>query len=173
MTKLYPGGWVQQKKIQLYREARAKHGHDPAAGQITVMLHTFVGEDDNVVKEIVRPSLTDYFRSNIKQFELHTDLSVKGRGGSKSFDPDNLTEADLDVVASYYFERYFDQNLLCGTPEKCSQLVDRLSEAGVSEIACFIDFGVSPDLVLSSLPHLNVLRERFHAEALRAQSAFG
>jgi natural product biosynthesis luciferase-like monooxygenase protein len=159
------------EKIHLYREARAQHGHDPGAGQITVMLHTFVGEDDNVVKEIVRPSLTHYFRSNIKQFEFHTDLSVKGRAESKSFDPDNLTEADLDVVASYYFERYFNQNLLCGTPEKCAQLVERLSEVGVGEIACFIDFGVSPDLVLDSLPHLNVLRERFHQEAQKTQSA--
>ena len=158
------------EKIHLYREARAKHGHDPDAGQITVMLHTFVGEDLNAVKEIVRPSLTHYFRSNIKQFERHTDLSVKGQ--ATAFDPDNLTEADLDVVASYYFERYFEQSLLCGTPDKCSQLVDRLSEVGVSEIACFIDFGVSPDLVLGSLPHLNVLRER-HQEAPKAQSAFG
>ncbi len=149
------------EKIQLYREARAKHGHDADAGQVTVMLHTFLGEDDNAVKEIVRPSLTHYFRSNIKQFESHTDLSVKGRAESRSFHPDNLTEADLNAVASYYYERYFNENLLCGTPEKCSHLIDRLGEVGVGEIACFIDFGVSPDLVLSSLPHLNVLRERF------------
>ena len=135
------------------------------------MLHTFVGENDNMVKEIVRPSLTDYFRSNIKQFEHHTALSVKGRPESKSFDPDNLTEADLDVVASYYFERYFDQNLLCGTPDKCSRLVDHLGEVGVSEIACFIDFGVSPDLVLGSLPHLNVLRERFSETRSMSASA--
>lgn len=154
---------VLAEKIQLYQEARARHGHDPEAGQITVMLHTFVGEDDNAVKEIVRPSLTHYFRSNIKQFELHTDLSLKGRAESKSFDPDNLTEADLDVVASYYFERYFNQNLLCGKPEKCSRLVDRLAEIGVGEIACFIDFGVSADLVIDSLHHLNVLRD-LHAK---------
>jgi natural product biosynthesis luciferase-like monooxygenase protein len=157
------------EKIQLYREARAKHGHDADAGQVTVMLHTFVGEDDNAVREIVRPSLTHYFRSNIKQFESHMDLSVKGRAESRSFHPDNLTEADLNAVASYYYERYFNENLLCGTPEKCSHLIDRLGEAGVGEIACFIDFGVSPDLVLSSLPHLNVLRERFSgARALSA-----
>lgn len=163
---------VLAEKIHLYREARAKHGHDPDAGQITVMLHTFVGEDDNAVKEIVRPSLTHYFRSNIKQFALHTDLSVKGRTGSTAFVPDNLTEADLDVVASYYFERYFNQNLLCGTPENCSHLVARLSEVGVSEIACFIDFGVSPDLVLGSLRYLNVLRELCQREAPKAQTAF-
>jgi len=109
--------------------------------------------------------LTHYFRSNIKQFESHTDLP---------FDADNLTEADLDVVASHYFEQYFNQNLLCGTPEKCSRLVDRLLEVGVSEIACFIDFGVRPDLVIDSLPHLNVLRARYqsNAEASRiAQSS--
>lgn len=160
---------VLAEKIHLYREARAKHGHDPESGQVTVMLHTFVGEDDKAVKEIVKSSLTHYFRNNIKQFELHTDLSVKGRAESRAFDPDNLTEADLDAVASYYFERYFNQSLLCGTPEKCAYLVDRLREAGVSEIACFIDFGVSADLVLDSLRHLNVLRKRCHREAQTAR----
>ena len=152
---------VLAEKIRLYRAARAAHGHDPDAGQVTVMLHTFVGEDDRVVKEIVKEPLTHYFRSNIKQFEFHADLLAQAHSPSKSFDPDNLTNADLDVIGSYAFERYFDTSLLCGTSDKCSHLIERLMEIGVGEVACLIDFGVSLDLVMESLPHLNVLRERF------------
>ena len=35
------------EKIRIYREARAAAGFDPAAGQVALMLHTFVGEDDD------------------------------------------------------------------------------------------------------------------------------
>ena len=38
------------EKIRLYRQARADHGHDPAAGQVTVMLHTFIGRDIESVR---------------------------------------------------------------------------------------------------------------------------
>jgi natural product biosynthesis luciferase-like monooxygenase protein len=152
---------VLAEKIRLYRAARAAHGHDPDAGLVTVMLHTFVGEDNDAVKRVVKEPLTRYFRSNIKQFEFQADVLVKGRGGATSFDPDNLTDADLDVIASRAFERYFDISLLCGTPDKCSDLITRLTEVGVGEVACLIDFGVSFDLVMESLTHLNVLRERF------------
>lgn len=152
---------VLAEKIRLYRAARAEHGHDPDAGQVTVMLHTFVGESNSAVKEIVKEPMTRYFRSNIKQFEFQADQLAKGHSGSSSFDPDNLTDADLDVIASYAFERYFDTSLLCGTPDKCSHLITRLMGIGVSEVACLIDFGVSLELVMESLTHLNVLRERF------------
>jgi acyl carrier protein len=32
------------EKIALYRDSRAKHGHDPEAGHVTLMLHTFVAK---------------------------------------------------------------------------------------------------------------------------------
>jgi natural product biosynthesis luciferase-like monooxygenase protein len=152
---------VLAEKIRLYRAARAAHGHDPEAGLVTVMLHTFVGEDDEAVKRVVKEPMTRYFRSNIKQFEFQADLLAKGVGAHASFDPDNLTDADLDVIASRAFERYFDTSLLCGTPDKCSDLITRLMRVGVGEVACLIDFGVSFDLVMESLTHLNLLRERF------------
>jgi natural product biosynthesis luciferase-like monooxygenase protein len=152
---------VLAEKIRLYRAARASAGHDPDAGLVTVMAHTFVGADDRAVKEVVRRPLTQYFRGNIKQFEFHKELLTKGGALGSSFDPDNLTEADLDVIASYAFERYFDTSLLCGTPDKCSELVGRLADVGVGEVACLVDFGVGPELLLESLGHLNELRERF------------
>src|SRR4029079_11852031 len=42
------------KKIALYRESRARHGHDPLAGRVALMLHTFLGSDIDAVREQVR-----------------------------------------------------------------------------------------------------------------------
>jgi acyl-CoA synthetase (AMP-forming)/AMP-acid ligase II len=49
-------------------------------------------------------------------------------------------------------------------------MVEALSAAGVDEIACLLDFGVEAELVLSSLPHLNRLRERSVCTPARHQS---
>src|SRR5205814_7348072 len=41
-------------------------GHDPATGRVTLMLHTFVGDDDDNVRELVRRPMKEYLRSSIK-----------------------------------------------------------------------------------------------------------
>jgi hypothetical protein len=96
-----------------------------------------------------------YLRSNLKQLGPQPEVY------SIPFEYDNLTEADLDVVASYAFERYFDTILLCGTVAKCSRLVDRLSEIGVDEIACLIDFGLPLKAVMDGLHHLSILNKKY------------
>jgi hypothetical protein len=84
------------------------------------------------------------------------------------FDLDNITDADLEAVGAQAFERYFESSLLCGTHEKCTRLIDGLIKVGVSEVACFVDFGVGLDLVLDSLRRLNLLRLSY-----APQSAWG
>src|SRR3989440_2262359 len=42
------------QQIALYRASLTKHGHDSQAGQVTLMLHTFVGNDNAAVKETVK-----------------------------------------------------------------------------------------------------------------------
>jgi natural product biosynthesis luciferase-like monooxygenase protein len=152
---------VLAKKIELYRDSLARHGHDPQAGEIVVMLHTFLGEDNNAVREIVRPSLCQYFRENIKQLGLQTDVLLRTQSQRATIEAEHISEDDLDSIASFAFERYFDTSLLCGTPHKCAGLIDRLLEIGVSEVACLIDFGLDVEQVLGSLRHLNELRGRY------------
>src|SRR5687768_15320731 len=57
------------QRIALYREARAAHGHDPHTGVVTMMLHTYVGSDDESVKHKVRAPFSHYLRSYFKQYE--------------------------------------------------------------------------------------------------------
>ncbi len=137
------------QRIALYREARAAHGHDPRTGIVTIMLHTFVGDDDQSVKEKVRAPFSNYLRTYFKQYET----SVAGVAG--------VSEADKDALMSAAFEKYFESSTLMGAPEKCARLVDELVDAGVNEIACLVDFGVDADSVLASLTGLDELRARY------------
>ena len=135
------------EKIAIYRESRAKHGHDLNRGQVTLMLHTFVGEDMEVVRNKVREPFIEYLKSSVDLW----------RHGSKSLD--ELSETEQDNLFAYAFERYFQTSALFGTPSTCWKMVERLKEIGVDEIACLIDFGVDVDSVLANLHSLNMLRK--------------
>lgn len=152
------------KQINLYRESLARHDHDPREGQVTLMLHTFIGDDSASVKDQVRAPLRSYLRSYVKQF--------------KNLNPDvgSLTEEDMDALVAVAFENYFETSTLLGTPNKCAPLIERLIGIGIDEIACLIDFGVETDRVLESLHYLNELREHYQprtyaeSEELKRQS---
>jgi len=154
-------GYSQEElgqRIELYREARAMHGHDPRSGVVTIMLHTFVGDDDQEVKEKVRAPFSNYLRTYFKQYET-TAAGVAG-----------VSEADKDALMSVAFEKYFEASTLMGTPDKCARLVDRLVEVGVDEIACLIDFGVDEDSVLRSLEKLENLKNISPAKTQRRKA---
>ncbi len=137
------------QRIQTYRQARAEHGHDPRAGVVTIMLHTFIGDDDETVKEKVRVPFSGYLRTYFRQYET-ASAGVAG-----------VSEADKDALMSAAFEKYFESSTLMGAPDKCARLINALVDTGVDEIACLIDFGVDADSVLESLTRLDELRGRF------------
>ena len=148
------------ERIRSYREARARHGHDPQTGIVSIMIHTFVGQSNSTVKEQVRAPFTHYLRSYFKQYD-----NVRVATG-------DVTEADRDAIMNAAFEMYFENNTLMGTPAKCSRLIDQLLAVGVDEVACLVDFGVDSDAVLANLQYLNELREHYgnisHTEAQKA-----
>ncbi|TCP59163.1 natural product biosynthesis luciferase-like monooxygenase protein [Tumebacillus sp. BK434] len=140
------------EKIQLYREARAQHGHDPQSGRVALMLHTFVGDNMDMVRETVRAPFTAYLRTSVGLIEnlvraLNLDINLK-----------DLSPEDMDGLLNMAFDRYFDTGSLFGTPETCRATVDRLQQIGVDEIACLIDFGIAQEAVLNGLEALNGLR---------------
>src|SRR5215471_2559340 len=74
---------------------------------------------------------------------------------------DDLPLEDLAAILDHAFERYFSSVGLFGTPDTCMAMVDRLSQLGVDEIACLIDFGIAADDVLAGLTELDELRSRW------------
>lgn len=142
------------EKIDLYRAARARAGHDPRAGIVTMMIHTFVGEDEEQVREQARGPMLRYFRSHIGL--------IKTMAQSLNLQLDHVDTSDprwIEYLASFAFERYYRLGSLIGTPAKCLEMVAQLKERGVDEVACLIDFGIDVPTVLASLPHLAHLRE--------------
>ena len=147
------------EKIAIYRQARAAAGHAPSTGHVTLMLHTFVGESDSEVRELVRRPMKDYLRSS---FNLVLGY-VKTSPAFKPLDDlnwRNLPDHEINAMLDFAFERYFDTSGLFGSLSTCARMVDRCKRAGVDEIACLLDFGVPTDRVLASLPLLNQVRGR-------------
>jgi natural product biosynthesis luciferase-like monooxygenase protein len=150
------------ERIGQYRASRARHGLDPAAGQVATMIHTYVGPDLKTVKEKVRGPFCDYLRS-------HTALLTSlAKSLHKGFAADAIAPADLEELLEMEFERYFQHGSLLGTPESCLAMVRRLREIGVDEVGCLLDFGVDVPAVLASLQHLDELRRLSAREAVLA-----
>lgn len=155
LTHLYNQSIEQlAEKIQIYREALAKQGYDPQAGHVSVMMHTFVGEDADLVRQHVQGPFSNYLKSGA----YLVDAVAQSRG--QKVDMSTLSEQDLEDYLNFVVDRLVsNQRVLFGTPESCVETVARLKEAGVNEIACQLDFGIDLQLVLDSLPALNRLRE--------------
>lgn len=135
--------------ISLYRKARAAAGHDPEAGVVSVMVHTFVGADNAEVRRRVSAPFSHYLRTYLKQFE------------KTLIEPGSMTETDKDELAAAAFEHYFETKALMGAQAKCARLVEQLAAVGADDVACLVDFGVEPDAVIESLHYLSELREHF------------
>jgi natural product biosynthesis luciferase-like monooxygenase protein len=144
---LFQGVDELAEKIAVYRDARARHGLDPASGHVTLMLHTFVGEDMEEVRRIVRDPFIAYLASSVDLWKQ----------ANKNLD--DLGPAERERVLDWAFERYFQTSALFGTPATCAGFVEQVRSAGVDEIASLIDFGVDPDTTLRGLSTLNQLRE--------------
>jgi natural product biosynthesis luciferase-like monooxygenase protein len=148
--------------IAVYRDARKKAGH-PGPGRVTLMLHTFVGPDESVVRETVRKPMKEYLHSSVSLIKGFTGTWMAQRGpGQTRVAGDELAKLspdDMESLLDFAFERYFETSGLFGTPARCLELVERLRAAGVDEIACLIDFGVSTDEVLAHLNDLDAVRQ--------------
>jgi natural product biosynthesis luciferase-like monooxygenase protein len=144
--------------IQRYRDARDAHGHAPEQGLVTVMMHTFIGEDEQEVKTQVQAPLCRY----LEKFIAQDDVLEQGRSGVSKAD---LSERDRQDMTLLAFERYFQNSGLLGTPDKCADMVAWMHDAGVGEIACLVDFGADRDGIRAGLDHLGRLNARYRRVA--------
>jgi len=139
-------------KIELYRAAYAQSDQKLSGngrGSVTLMLHTFIGEDMTQVKEIVRQPFKDY---------LADSMSLWGQPWNAS---NRVSGRQREMILDAAFARFFDTKALIGTVESCVPLVHELQEIGIDEIACLIDFGVQTDLVMESLVQLDQIKRNF------------
>ncbi|HZG08297.1 MAG TPA: MupA/Atu3671 family FMN-dependent luciferase-like monooxygenase [Allosphingosinicella sp.] len=150
-------------RVSAYRNARRDAGFDPATGRVTVMLHTFAGEDEEHARKVAAPALSSYFRA-------HSDL--RSRVFAQLDASDLIYEDDPGLFIARVVERYLTNSALVGSPERCADMLATLAAIGVDEVASLIDFGIAADDVLEMLPRLaGIERKRpsgqFESEILR------
>lgn len=142
------------ERIAAYREAYAERpGADGGRGHVVLMVHAFVGEDEDEVRELVREPLNRYLRSSLG---LLLGAQVDGK---RKIDPAKLSEQDTEFIVNRSFERYYEHGGLLGTVGKLRSVAAEFADLGVDEMACLIDFGLPGATVLGALPHLAKLRQ--------------
>jgi natural product biosynthesis luciferase-like monooxygenase protein len=151
-------------KIRIYHDALRSAGHDPADFTVTLMLHTYLADTREEARQTAREPMKDYLRSAaglIKQYAWAFPAFKKPKGVNNPFEMDLgiLSEEELDAILDFAFERYFEDSGLFGTVQDGIARVEQLKRIGVDEIACLIDYGIAPEVVLDGLkPLAEVLR---------------
>lgn len=136
------------EKITAYREAWTKAGHS-GHGQVTLMLHTYVGEDEEETKEKVRGPFKKYLESSADLWQVADAGKLK-----------DMPERKKRDMLEFAFERYYQKTALMGSVESCQRIVKTIHDADVDEIACLVDFGLEPTCILEGLIPLNSLRTK-------------
>ncbi|MGH9571704.1 MAG: LLM class flavin-dependent oxidoreductase [Candidatus Angelobacter sp.] len=179
-----------EAKIKLYRAALAQHGHQ-RPGHVTLMLHTFLGESREKVRETVGEPLCEYLSSSLNLIEQQLKQAASGTPGNlvpwrksisstgerhfaaRQSHPTETSGSQRELLTEA-FNRYFEKAGLFGTPETCLPMLSSVRGAGVDEVACLVDFGVDVDSVLRSLEFVDVLKslhERWEEQSALAQIA--
>ncbi|MFI6015456.1 MupA/Atu3671 family FMN-dependent luciferase-like monooxygenase [Streptomyces sp. NPDC051243] len=144
-----------RKRIEIYREARARKGLDPELGVVSLMLHTYVGVTADEAVERVRPAMTQYLSSFVSQHAT----SGQRESQDKSQTLQNLDE-DRDDFLEMVFQRYVSSSSLIGDVERARETLRGFRAMGVNEVACLVDFGLPKDEVLASLARLSPLLQK-------------
>ena len=154
------------EKVRVYREAFEAAGHS-GKGTVSLMLHTFIGDDVDEVRETVRAPMKQYLSSAMNLVRaaawhfptFKEKAAATGKSPFEVFDEEELTPEDVDALLNFAFERYFETSGLFGTPRTALQMVNKLKAIDVDDIACLIDFGVPSTLALEHLKHLSELKQ--------------
>ncbi|WP_432816799.1 MupA/Atu3671 family FMN-dependent luciferase-like monooxygenase [Sulfitobacter sp. JB4-11] len=147
------------EKIKIYREALRDAGHNPADFTVTLMLHSYLADTRDEAEAVARGPMKDYLRAAaalIKQYAWAFPAFKRPAGTTNAFDLDleGLSEEELDAILEFAFQRYFNDSGLFGTVADGVARVEALKRIGVDEVACLIDYGIDPSIVMEGLKPL-------------------
>jgi natural product biosynthesis luciferase-like monooxygenase protein len=151
-------------KIGIYHDALRKAGHDPANHKVTLMLHTYVCRDREQARRVAEKPMKDYLSAAVglvKQYAWAFPAFKKPQGIDNPMDIDlrSLSAEENEAILDFAFQRYFEDSGLFGTVEDALDRVESLKRIGVTEVACLIDYGIAPEVVMEGLyPLAEVLR---------------
>lgn len=131
-----------EEKIAAYRRARERAGFDPAAGQVTLMLHTYIHPDPSHAIVDVKEPFLRYLESSVSLWR------------QESADLDSLSPTERRATLQVAFERYARTSALFTTPDGARRRLREFRGLGVDEIACLMDFGLTREQMLASIGRL-------------------
>lgn len=160
------------EKIAAYRSSLRANGFDPYSRKVSVMVHTYLGSDNDTIKNKVRDPLKNYIRTSTQLIQsmaksTATSTNAKDVGGRYGGMEDEIEPRLMDELAEIAFNRFFDQAGLLGTIEKSKEMIKRLKGYDVDEIAALIDFGLNGEDIMHGLDYLNALRKMYDKNTLR------
>lgn len=155
-------------KIGLYHAALREAGHDPARHTVTLMLHTYLAATRDEARRVAEAPMKSYLQSAaalIKQYAWAFPAFKKPQGVANPMDIDlqSLSVEETDAILDFAFHRYFDDSGLFGTVDDALARVEQLKRIGVTEVACLIDYGIAPEVVLAGLRPLAQVVARANA----------
>ncbi|WP_102110521.1 MupA/Atu3671 family FMN-dependent luciferase-like monooxygenase, partial [Oceaniglobus roseus] len=164
-------------KIALYHQALREAGHDPADHRVTLMLHTFLAGTREEAREVARAPMKDYLRSAaalIRQYAWAFPAFRRPEGATDPMQVDlaGLDPEEMEAILDFAFQRYFEDSGLFGTVEDAVARAEQLKRIGVDEIACLIDYGIDPALVMEGLKPLAEALDRANAGSAPAADDF-
>ena len=152
------------EKVSAYRRQRAAHGHDPDAGQVTVMLHTFLGRDIPSVHAVVREPYCRYLKENI---HLLKGLAVH-RGSQ--VDVTKLSAADLDGFVGFLYDRFFSTRAFLGTVVRAAASSASPASGSTRSRACSTSVRL-PTMCLRPFPACDLGRGQAQAAEVRSAAS--
>ncbi|WP_112308841.1 MupA/Atu3671 family FMN-dependent luciferase-like monooxygenase [Pseudogemmobacter bohemicus] len=146
-------------KIALYHSALREAGHDPADFTVTLMLHSYIAATREEARRVAEAPMKSYLASAaalVKQYAWAFPAFKKPAGAANPMDIDlaALSEEENAAILDFAFQRYFDESGLFGTVEDALTRVEALKAIGVGEVACLVDYGIAPEVVLEGLKPL-------------------
>lgn len=148
-----------EANVAVYRRAWSEAGH-AGHGHVTLMLHTYLDEDPELARSRAEGPMKGYLSSAtglIKNMaSAFPTFANAGADADEAFR--SLSPAEMDELLSMAAERYMATSGLFGTAASAADVVDRLADVGVDEVACLIDFGVPTEDVLRSLEQIDAAK---------------
>jgi hypothetical protein len=110
--------------------------------------------------------MCDYLLSSIHLFQK----MAEGLGPVQ--DINRASQADKEFIVNKAYEKYVATSALIGSPQSVEPIVNYMLEIGVSELACFIDFGVDAAKVIDNLPQIKKLKDHYQAILSNKKKSF-
>lgn len=121
-------------------------------GEITLMMHAGLQENPQLALEAARDPLGVYLRQH---------MAMYAAGGLPAgIDVNSVSAEDQEALLMHGVNRYMNESGLFGSAETNYGRVLNMQTAGVTELACLVDFGGEEEAIIATIRELGRLQRQ-------------